>query len=347
MIIEKPKTWFWPLQLIVWSAIGLLNFLVQHSNSSIPSDIRWVNFLGTCGGGFIITTLYRYYLKRRKYSFKMGSGRFIAFLLSSAIIQSVCWLGLITILSLPILKKYHVSIWQMAANLIPFLAMILIWDLAYLSYKLIHQYHTTEVEKWKLVAEVQKAELGTLKSQINPHFMFNALNNIRALILEDPTIARDMLTKFAEIFRHALQHSEEREISLVEELKILQQYFELLKIQYEDKLNYKIHADETVLNEKIPPMVLQLLVENAIKHGIGLTAGGGEISVDINRINNQLVLIVKNTGTLVLKNKLEDSLGIGLKNITQRLKLLYNDNASMEIYEQAPYVIVNISIKKL
>lgn len=338
----KSKSLFWPIQFSVWLMIGLVNFTFQHFNSKIPADIKALNFIGIGAGGFVITSLYRYYLQIRKYNFKMGAGKFILSLLLSALLQSICWVILIALL----FYKYHLGFWQSAGALIPFLGMILIWNMVYLSYKLIRQYHTTEVEKWKLEAEVQKARLGALKSQINPHFMFNALNNIRSLILEDPALARGMLTKFSEIFRHALQHSEEKEIILSEELEILQQYFDLLKIQYENKLQYQINADQTVFKEKIPPMILQLLVENAVKHGIGLSPDGGKITVDISKTKDQLVLTVKNTGTLIFKNKLEDSLGIGLKNITERLKLLYDNQASLAMYEEAPDVIVTINIKK-
>ena len=338
----KSKSLFWPIQFGVWLTIGLVNFTFQHFNSKIPADIKTLNFIGIGAGGFLITSLYRYYLQIRKYNFKMGAGKFILSLILSALLQSVCWVILIVLL----FYRYHLGFWQSAGALIPFFGMIIIWNMVYLSYKLIRQYHTTEVEKWKLEAEVQKAQLGALKSQINPHFMFNALNNIRSLILEDPALARGMLTKFSEIFRHALQHSEEKEIILSEELEILQQYFDLLKIQYENKLQYQIKADQTVLKEKIPPMILQLLVENAVKHGIGLSPDGGQITVDISKTKDQLVLTVKNTGTLVFKNKLEDSLGIGLKNITERLKLLYAHQASLAIYEEAPDVIVTINIKK-
>lgn len=346
MSTPKIKSWFWPLQITVWCIVGFLNLLLQHFNTSLPSDVRWVNFIGVCGGGFLITSLYRYYIHLRRYNFNMNTGRAVLLLFTSSIIQSLCWLGLVLILSIPITQKYHISVLKMSGNLIPFLAMTLIWDLAYLGYKLTRQYHHTEVEKWKLEAEVQKAQLGALKSQINPHFMFNALNNIRSLILEDPALARNMLTRFSEIFRYALQHSEEKEIVLAEEIDILQQYFELLKIQYEDKLQYQINADQAVLQEKIPPMILQLLVENAVKHGIGLSPGGGEIHIDITHLDGYLVMSVKNTGTLSSKNKLENSLGIGLKNITQRLQLLYKGQARLEMTEQAPYVIVTISIKK-
>jgi len=249
-------------------------------------------------------------------------------------------------MSLPFVTKYHLNLLHLALNIFPLTGMILVWNMIYLSYHLMKQYHSSEIEKWKLEAEVQKANLGNLRSQINPHFMFNALNNIRALITEDPQRARYMLTVFAENFRYALRHAENKEVGVEEEMAILEKYLELLKIQYEEKLQYTIHADDIALKETIPPMILQLLVENGIKHGIALSATGGLVAIDITKSNGVLQLTVKNTGTLQHQQQLEDSLGIGLKNIRQRLALLYNGRASLTIEEQSPFVIVTINIDR-
>ena len=193
---------------------------------------------------------------------------------------------------------------------------------------------------------MERASLGVLRSQINPHFMFNTLNNIRALVLENPAQARLMITSFSELFRYTLQHSAGKEVLIGDELTILKQYLELIKLQYEDKLQFVIDVDEASLTENIPPMVLQLLAENAVKHGIALSNNGGEIIFHITYIDRQLNLTVKNTGSLRNKNELEDSLGVGIKNIKERLNILYGNLASLTIDEQAPYVIITISIQK-
>ena len=172
------------------------------------------------------------------------------------------------------------------------------------------------------------------------------MNNIRALILEDPTLAREMLIKFADIFRHSLQYSGEKLITVTEEIYILTRYFDILKLQYEDKLHYTIVSDDEALQKSIPPMILQLLVENSIKHGIALTKEGGIVAVEVSSKKGELLLRVKNSGTLQVKNTLEDSLGIGLNNISERLSLIYPGKAKLMISEEPPFVIVNILIKE-
>ena len=343
---NKHRSWFWPIQIVTWIAIGLVNFLPQHFVSGKASFIQYFNLLVISIGGFIVTSVYRGYLKKYKYTFTMKLGRFVAFLSASTLVLSVCWWLLIVLVTWPIAGKYNINMHVVAFQLIPLAGLVLIWNLVYLTYHLIRQYHITEVEKWKLEAEVEKANLGTLRSQINPHFMFNALNNIRALILEDPHKAREMLTQFSETFRYALQHSENSETTVAKEVHIVSQYLQLVSIQYEEKMQFSINAEENILHDSIPPMILQLLVENAVKHGIALSQTGGIIAIDIRNIGKQLVMSVKNTGTLQKKNQLEDSIGIGLNNVEKRLKLLYNDKAQLRIEEQPPFVVVTISIER-
>lgn len=217
-----------------------------------------------------------------------------------------------------------------------------------MGYQMIRQHHLIEVEKLKLEVSIQKAQMGNLKSQINPHFIFNALNNIRALILEDHQLARQMLTRFSEIFRYALQHAEDSEITIAEEINMLKQYLELVKMQYEDRLDFTIQADESLLKENIPPMILQMLVENAVKHGIALNPLGGKIYVEVSGHHHLLLLTVKNTGTLINTpaKGLDHGLGVGLKNIKERLYLNYGNDAALTITEQPPEVVVVVQIER-
>jgi len=344
--MKKTGSWFWPVQIGCWLLTGIINYSAQSFYANIPFSIKALNVAGLAGGGLLVTSIYRYYLKNKQNKFQLKAGRIILTLLGSIFVQCVCWLLFIYLLFLPVNEKYHLTLVQLSYNIMPFAALLLCWNLAYLGYHLLNQYHLTEVGRWKLEADMEKASLGVLRSQINPHFMFNTLNNIRALILENPVQARQMITSFSELFRYTLLHNDDKEVLIGEELTVLTQYLELVKLQYEDKLHYIIDVDEASLTEKIPPMVLQLLAENAVKHGIALSNNGGEIIIHIASIKRQLNLTVKNTGSLSNKNELEDSLGVGIKNIRERLNILYGSLAWLTIDEQAPYVIVTISIGK-
>ena len=136
-------------------------------------------------------------------------------------------------------------------------------------------------EMARLRAEAQRATLEhqALRARLNPHFVFNALNNLRALINEDPVRARDMVTHLSSTLRHALVHTDGGWVSLAEEWRVVQDYLAVEAIHYEDRLRVRTAIDPAALSARLPPMALQLLVENAIKHGIAVHPGGGELHI--------------------------------------------------------------------
>ena len=206
------------------------------------------------------------------------------------------------------------------------------------------KFQQSEVEKWRLAAEVKEAQLGTLRSQIRPHFVFNTLNNIKALVLEDPQRSREMLINFSDLLRYSLQHDERDMVPLEDEIDITQQYLELMSIQYEERMEWNIEATPESLRCLLPPMLLHLLVENAVKHGIAPSANGGEVAISARCEAGHLHLEVKNTGTLNAHSDVEGQLGTGLKNIRERLSIFYGGKAKFELIETAPCVKAKIEI---
>ena len=342
----KKRSPFWGVQIGVWTLIGLINFVPQYMLGASYRSAAWLNLISIGFGGFLLTSLYRYYVKRKKDTFNLSIASFIGNLSVATALLSVLLLGFVSLVFLLFSNQYHFSLIEAALNFFPITGILLIWNLCYLGYHLMRKYHHHEIEKWKMEAEIKHIQLENLKAQVNPHFIFNALNNIRALILEDHQLARQMLTKFSEVLRYGLLHAEDMEITIAEEIGMLRQYLELVKIQYEERLTFSISVEEKLLQEKIPPMVLQLLVENAVKHGISARPEGGRIDVQVSRLNQETLLTVRNTGALKRKTELEDNLGLGLKNIIERLKLIYDDAAGIAISEESPDVVVVINIKR-
>lgn len=336
--------YFWPIQITGWLLMGVFNYVVQ-SIGGVRFDALITNALGLGLGGILFTSLFRFFIK--KYEWKKWSGKkIVVTTILSILLISIVWTFLMFIFFGLFVKEFEFTIIAFFVSIIPLGMILFIWMLIYFSYQMTMRYHFNEIEKWKLKAEIQKAELGTLKSQINPHFMFNTLNNIKALMLEDVHLARKMITNFSELLSYSLQHAEKKEVLLSDEIEVVEKYLDLVKIQYEEKLNYSLDISTDLEREYIPPMILQLLIENAIKHGISQQMNGGELFINVSNKNNNIHIQVKNTGSLSKKNTLEKSLGIGLNNIRERLKLLYNNNANLTISETSPYVIVDISIQK-
>jgi LytS/YehU family sensor histidine kinase len=175
---------------------------------------------------------------------------------------------------------------------------------------------------------VKSLELKTIKSHINPHFIFNAMNSIRALIDEDPNRAREAVTALSNTLRSSMSSDQHETITVERELNIVKDYLALELIRFEDRLDVQYSIDDETLDHQVPPMMLQTLVENAIKHGIGKTVHQGEISIMAHETKGQLVLSVINSGMLEIK---EGHDGFGLQSTSNRLQLIFGDKASFSI----------------
>jgi len=167
-----------------------------------------------------------------------------------------------------------------------------------------------ELARAQVEAHNRALELESLKSRINPHFMFNALNNLRALINEDTERARELVTRLSNTLRYALYHSQQARVPLAEELAVVDDYLAVEAVHYEDRLCVRRSIEPATLDAQLPPMLLQLLVENAIKHGIACTPGGGELSVSARMDDDILRLEVGNPGRLAPR---DERRGVGLE----------------------------------
>jgi len=190
---------------------------------------------------------------------------------------------------------------------------------------------------------------------LNPHFMFNCINNIRALILEDPTAARTMLAHFADMLRYQIAADQQVLVPLRTELAVAEDYIALMKIQFEERLTFTTQIDPACLGLKLPKLTLQLLLENAIKHGINLNAGGGHIQLEVQMTNppHAWTLTLRNTGRLQqnlitnAQRSSEPQVGTGLVNLRQRLKLLFGHGARIELQQQHDDVVATVTFNGL
>jgi sensor histidine kinase YesM len=200
-------------------------------------------------------------------------------------------------------------------------------------------------ERGKVEAQMQLkvAELDNLRNQLNPHFLFNSLNSIRSLTLTDPKMAREATTKLSDLLRISLTYKDLQDIPFEEELNLVKDYLSLEKIRFEDRLNYQFEISRGVLKAFVPPMSLQLLAENAVKHGISKSKNGGQIIVFAKKRGNNLIFGIKNTGTLS-DSKEGKRKGIGLENLRKRLSLNYGLDNGFQIFVEQDTVISEICI---
>jgi len=216
------------------------------------------------------------------------------------------------------------------------------WLCLYFLYHLFDRYNRLEIEKLRLVASVKEAELRALKSQINPHFIFNSLNSLRGLIDEDPDRARQAVTQLANLLRYSLQSGHLETVPFEDELRTVNDYLALEQVRHEARLRVRLDVAPGVLTCTIPPMLLQTLVENAVKYGIAPLREGGEVAIVARRERESLRIQVTNPGMLAANG---GSTGLGLRNAAERLRLLFGAQATLQLREDPPgRVVAEVSV---
>lgn len=191
-------------------------------------------------------------------------------------------------------------------------------------------------EKEKLKRENLHAQLDALRTQVNPHFLFNNLNTLSSIIPEDPQRAVDFVQQLAKVYRHILEVKDEKSIDLKEELDVLRAYAFLLKTRFGDNLDITISVPDEKLKRKIIPLSLQILMENAIKHNI--VSSEKPLKIDVYAMNGRLIV----NNNLQKKNQVNESTGIGLDNIRNRYKLL--SDKQVEVTESGANFTVSIPL---
>ncbi len=239
----------------------------------------------------------------------------------------------------------HLNTITIVTNIVNLIPFFFSWSLIYFLFHYIENYKKAEIENLKWEASINEIELNKLKSQLNPHFMFNAMNSIRALVDENPSKSKDAITQLSNILRNTLQMGKNKVIPFEEEMKIVNDYLALEAIRYEERLKaiVKIHPESASFN--VPPLMIQTLVENGIKHGISKLVNGGVLEIQTSVENDTLIIKIKNSGQL--KEKHDSDSGFGIKNTKQRLQLLYGNSATLNINNNdSSSVVTELTIPK-
>jgi LytS/YehU family sensor histidine kinase len=182
----------------------------------------------------------------------------------------------------------------------------------------------------KYDAIIYEIELNKLKSQLNPHFIFNALNSIRALVDEDPRKSKRAITQLSNILRNSLIMNKRKLIDFTDEMKTVRDYLDLEAIRLEERLKIDIDISPEAESYQIPPLMIQTLVENGIKHGVATLTKGGEITLKAWEEEAQLNIQIRNSGQYINGSDVTSS-GYGIENTQQRLNLIFGKSASFKI----------------
>jgi LytS/YehU family sensor histidine kinase len=334
----KPR--YWLFQAAGWGIFIFLHLFFNWSLGKIETSYDRELFFKKIGLfiilGLVLTHFMRFIIIRLNLLQKKIEKQIFQFLLLTTIFS---FAGAYTDLSIrqefdllsklegELLEKKNISLLTIN-NSFSFFVYYFIWNAIYFMYHYISKSRRQQLDTLKLESLVKELELQTIKAHINPHFIFNSLNSIRALVDENPQRARKAVTELSNILRSSMQAEKVETVPLEKELNIVKDYLALENMRFEDRLKIVYEIEEETLDQPVPPMMLQTLVENAIKHGISKQINGGLIKVISDFKGDYHELTVQNTGQL---NGRLNNEGFGIASTTNRLSLLYGDKAKFDI----------------
>jgi two-component system LytT family sensor kinase len=321
------KTSYWRFQILWWlcyAAVGLtINILFgERVRSVVIVHILWV------AASIGLTHLFRLTIERwrkpdrptwRMWPLLLGGTLAISFLQTVLVVD-------VTSTIAPVSD----GAWTLSSVISLGWGMLLgmgIWTGLYVRFT---EKQVQQERELKLKLAVSEAELRALEAQINPHFLFNCLNSIRALVAENPARAQDMITRLANIFRYNLRRESSHTVPLASEVDAVGDYLALESVRFEDRLRVKFAISPDAGKAQVPSMLLQALVENALKHGIAPRPSGGDLLIRAEHNREATVIEVENSGQLGAGDASEPG-GLGLSNTRERLRILYGGRASLEL----------------
>jgi len=329
---------YWKIQFTGWIIASLYWGLSAFLSGNFIWEMGIVDLMLDVSIGIVLTHIYRNFALKNgwnKLNLKMLLPRILFSILLLSLLYTILIIGKLYLVRLLIFKNEMGSflIFFKSVQLQVFITgtrLMSIWVLAY------HLYHYSRLEletvkeNARLSIIIKEAQLNSLSAQLNPHFFFNSLNNIKFLVIENPDATRRAIDLLSELLRNSLNTNIAKLISLDDEINLVRDYLELEKIRFEERLQIKIDTSVNIFQHLMLPFSIQSLVENAIKHGIEKRKTGGFITVKIETKNDFIKITVQNSGKL---NREIQNSGIGLRNLKERLLLQYNGNASFEIKE--------------
>ncbi len=344
--LDKTLNSFWRLQISGWLVYLVLIYITFFSVAD-PHRFLSLLYIKTVRTviGFILTCILWQFYKRIVSCFSLG--KIVAYVLASSVLFGILWTGIESSYWFVTDAGYDVSavIPRMPRIALDYAVTIMAWSAIYFGIKYWKQWQTERENSLKATILAEKAQLEMLRYQLNPHFLFNALNSIRASVDEDGKRAKRMITQLSEFLRHSLLSGETKEIPLREELEAVRNYLAIEKIRFEEKLETEFEVENAAKDFKVPCFLLNPLVENAIKHGLRTSPQPLRIKVSAKLENNRLHLEVANSGKLERSTDLNGT-KIGLKNVRERLEKLFSGKSSFALSEKNGFVIARIEIEK-
>lgn len=343
---------FLVFQGVMWSLLGTSTVLPALG---LPKHVAWAPMilwvLAWTASGLALSTCMAAVLVRVPESFLRGF-RAVALVLPLAVLGGSAW-SLVLLLLEPVIGREPFAPPEFAARQLVIMGTVRgsfllgLWTSLFLVNLLSLRVQRAREQSVHARAAANQAQLQLLRSQINPHFLFNALNSVIALIGENPRGAQTMIRDVATLLRHALDSDRAGDVTVQRELEFVRLYLKCELVRFETRLRVSYEIEEGVEAFSVPPMLLHPLVENAVKHGMLGTAGAPlSIRIGVRRSERRLILEVENTGSLQPPpdRMLPPTSGIGLRNIRDRLVQLFPGEHRFELFERDGWVVAKMEL---
>lgn len=340
MKVTSNRPPFWPRERAFWAYhVGAMLVIVLLSLLSValwrPLDTAYVlSSVLWMGPYTLVMLLLRWLYHARRWA-GLSMARLVPWVLGYSTLAGVAVAAAVSAMVLP-LAGGEFSLRSIVSGGLQAQLFIGAWAFIYISIQTQARQREAEVLNLRL-------QLSQLTAQLNPHFLFNALNNIRFMVQEDGAQAERMIVSLSAMLRYSLESSRREQRPLAEELAVIEDYLALVRTQLEARLRVELSIAPGLEHLPVPPMMLQLLVENAVKHGIEPLPQGGLLRLSAARDGGQLCLRVGNDRPLAATGSAQ-SLGLGLANIERRLQLLYGGRARLQVQPGAQWFEVVLQI---
>lgn len=345
----NPKRLFWFCQFSFWLVIWVANIILSPANRS-----NWTNFLVlnlSVSIGLFLTLLLRHIYKKYNWH-QLPWTSFVPRAMVCSILLGALWVYALHLTLYALTNRIE---YLQMKNFMSFLEWIyynsfaiLLWSVLYFGYKVWDKWNMEKLQAEREHALAQSAQLEVLRYQLNPHFLFNTLSSLRALIRVDSERAQEMITQISEFLRYSLLEGKKNEVPLSKEIEIIKHYLSIEKVRFRDKLMVEYAIDSLAEDYPVPMFLIHPLVENAIKHGMHSSPLPLRIKVQAQVFDARLQIDVINTGKWIdaLSPSNNNSTGTGLLNTRKRLEYAYPNNHTFEIIKGDEQVHIRITLKK-
>jgi hypothetical protein len=333
---------YWTCQIIGWLAASVVALVFSiYGDRAPPAWRSVVVFAWGCGAAIVWTHAYRAVIRRRRW-LTLGPRRLLPRVLAASVPVGLAITASITPAWPIVLGRQlsPVSAWAPVA-ILSWSWIVVVWSIVYFGVHYFERWQRAELEKLQLVIVAQDAQLHGLMAQLHPHFLFNCLNSVRALIVEDPAKAQTTVTALSSLIRHSLTAGKASTVPLATEIEVVRTYLALEAVRFEERLAMAIEIADDTAALHVPTLLVQLLAENAVKHGIERSPDGGTIRIASWRDGAVLRIRVTNPGRIASS---DDSTKIGLANARARLQLLYGAAATLALADADRAVVADVAI---